>query len=114
MTILKHDNPITFVELLNTAIRSIVGHCDSIVKQMNDDFVGEHGIKLDLVDKISTGEILNIVLRKQMDSLIEESKMQKRNDDALCKQGDSLSEESNMYVQEVTILLDKVIFSIIK
>ena len=113
-SILKRDNPITSVELISTEHDSIVEHCDSIVKQMNDDFVGEHGIRLDLVGKTSTGEILNIVLRKQMDSLIEESKMQNRNDDALCKQGDSLSEESNMYVQEVTILLDKVIFSIIK
>ena len=38
---------------------------------MNDDFVREHGIKLALVDKISTGEILNTVLRKQQGYFFE-------------------------------------------
>ena len=34
---------------------------------MNDDFVGEHGIRLDLVGKTSTGEILNIEMQKRND-----------------------------------------------
>ena len=64
---------------------------------MNDDFVGEHGIRLNLVGKTSTGEILNIVLLKQMDSSIEEFKMQKRNNDAICKQIVDSLEATNMY-----------------
>ena len=64
---------------------------------MNDVFVGKHGIRLNLVGKTSTGEMLNIVLLKQMDSSMEESKMQKRNDDALCEQIVDSLEATNMY-----------------
>ncbi len=40
---------------------------------MDDEFIGEHGIRLDLVAKTSSDEILNIALRKQMDSLSKKS-----------------------------------------
>ena len=56
---------------------------------------------LDLVSKTSTGEILNIVLRKQTDSSIEESEIKKKNCDVLLEQiVDSL---------EATTISDKVI-----
>ena len=50
-SILKRKDPITSVELIST--------------EMDDEFVGEHGIRLDLVGKTSEGEILNIEMQKK-------------------------------------------------
>ena len=56
-----------------------------------------------LVATTATGEILNVVLRKQVEtyyvtfSSLEGSKMQKKNHDALREQGVSTSVETNMY-----------------
>ena len=83
-------------------------------KQLDTQFIGvtesigirmitKHGIRLDLVAKTSTGEILNVVLRKQVEtyyvtfSSLEGSKMQKKNNDVLREQGVSTSVETNMY-----------------
>ena len=46
-SILKWDNPITSVELISTEM------------DMDDEFIEEHGIRLDLFGKTYTGEILN-------------------------------------------------------
>ena len=75
-----------------------------ISKQISSEFIGERRIRLDLVVRSSDGEFLNIVLRKQMDSSIEESKMQKRNDDALCKQIVDSSEATKMYKRSLYYL----------
>ena len=45
-SILKRTDPITSIELIST--------------EMDDEFIGEHGIRLDLVAKTSTNELLNI------------------------------------------------------
>lgn len=50
---------------------------------MNDEFIGKHGIRLDLVARTSVNEILNIVLSKQVDSL---QKVKCKKNDALRKQ----------------------------
>ena len=50
-SILKRDNPITSVELLNTEI--------------SNEFIGERGIRLDLVARASNGELLNIEMQKK-------------------------------------------------
>ena len=51
---------------------------------MDDEFIGEHGIRLDLLAKTSNNEILNIVLRKQMVYFPQkETKMQKKNNDVM-------------------------------
>ena len=76
-----------------------------LAEQMNNDFIGAHGIRIDLVGKTSNNEILNIVLRKQRDSLIEESKMQKRNNNVLRKQIVDSSEETNMYRRSNILLV---------
>ena len=68
--ILKRDNPITSVELLNTEI--------------HNEFIGEHGVRLDLAARTSDGELLNI-------------EMQKKNEDVLCKQIVDSSEANNIY-----------------
>ena len=68
--ILKRNNPITSVELLNT--------------EVHNEFIGEHGIRLDLVGKISDSEVINI-------------EIQKRNNDVLRQQIGSSSEETNIY-----------------
>ncbi len=53
-------------------------------EQMDDEFIGEHGIRLDLLAKTSNNEILNIILRKQMVYFSQkETKMQKKNNDIL-------------------------------
>ena len=71
---------------------------------MDTKFIGEHGIRLDLVGKTSKCEFLNMVLRMQTDSSMEESEMQKKhcdssclNNDALREQGVSTSVKTNMY-----------------
>ena len=64
---MKRSDPITSVELLNT--------------EKNNEFVGEHGIRLDLAARTSDGELLNIVLPEQIYSL--ESNMQKKHEDIL-------------------------------
>ena len=64
-SILKRKDPIKSVELINT--------------EMDTQFIGEHGIRLDLVATASSNEILNI-------------EMQKKNNDALREQL-----ETNMY-----------------
>ena len=54
--ILKRQDPITSVDLISTVHNNAARN-----KQMNDEFIGEHGIRLDLVAKTSSNEILNIV-----------------------------------------------------
>ena len=49
--ILKRDNPITSIELLNTEI--------------HNEFIGEHGVRLDLAARTSNGELLNIEMQKK-------------------------------------------------
>ena len=59
---------------------------------MDNKFIGEHGIRLDLVATTSSNEILNIVLRKQIDTYYvtfitsEVTKMQKHCDSSSIKQ----------------------------
>jgi predicted transposase/invertase (TIGR01784 family) len=50
-SILKRKDPIKSVELINT--------------EMDTQFIGEHGIRLDLVAKTSAGEILNVEMQKK-------------------------------------------------
>ena len=50
-SILKRRNPIASIELVST--------------EMDDEFIGEHGIRLDLVGKTSNNEILNIEMQKR-------------------------------------------------
>ena len=50
--ILKRRDPITSVDLIST--------------EMDDEFIGEHGIRLDLLAKTSNNEILNIVQCKKI------------------------------------------------
>ncbi len=50
-SILKREDPIKSVELVNT--------------EMDNKFIGEHGIRLDLVATTSTGEILNVEMQKK-------------------------------------------------
>ena len=70
-SILKRGNPITSIELGNT----------ELIAESN----GKHGIRLDVVSKTSNNEILNIVLHKQEDYFIKESKMQRANNDNMYK-----------------------------
>ena len=58
--ILKRDNHITSVELLNTEHDSVVEHTE----QISNEFIWERGIRLDLVARASDGELLNIVLHR--------------------------------------------------
>ena len=65
-SILKRDNPITSVELLNT--------------EMSNEFIGERGVRFNLLARASDGELLNIemqkkngVLREQMVYSVEET-----------------------------------------
>ena len=67
-----------------------------ITKQISSEFIGEHGVRLDLAARASDGEWLNIVLHKQIDASIEVSKMQKKSGDVLRKQMVDSSEETNI------------------
>ena len=80
-SILKRKDPIKSVELVNTGVRSTV---EQYAEQLDTQFIGKHGIRLDLVATTSSNEILNI-------------EMQKKNNDALCEQIDSTLVETNMY-----------------
>ena len=60
-SILKRDNPITSIELVSTEHDSVV----ELAEQMNNEFMGEHGIRLDSVGKTSNNEILNIEMQKR-------------------------------------------------
>ena len=57
---------------------------EQYAEQLDTQFIGKHGIRLDLVATTSSNEILNI-------------EMQKKNNDALCEQIDSTLVETNMY-----------------
>ncbi len=70
--VLKRKDPITSVELIST--------------EMDDEFIGEHGIRLDLIAKTSTDELLNI-------------EMQKKNDDDMYKR--SLYYWSKLYASQL-------------
>ena len=50
-SILKRDNPITSVELLNT--------------EMSNEFIGERGVRFDLLARASDGELLNVEMQKK-------------------------------------------------
>lgn len=52
-SVLKRADPISSVELIST--------------EMDDEFIGEHGIRLDLVARTSNNEILNIEMQKKND-----------------------------------------------
>ena len=52
-SVLKRTDPISSVELIST--------------EMDDEFIVEHGIRLDLVAKTSNNEILNIEMQKKND-----------------------------------------------
>ena len=71
-SILKRNSPITSVELIST--------------EMDDEFIGEHGIRLDLVGKTDNNEVLNI-------------EMQKRNNDEMYKR--SLFYWSKLYSSQL-------------
>ena len=85
-SILKRDNPITSVDLIGTEHDSVVEQQYNVAEQMDNVFIGKHGIRLDLVGETSNNEVLNTVLRKQGDSLTKESKLQKRNNSVLREQ----------------------------
>ncbi len=70
---MKRKDPITSVKLIST--------------EMDDEFIGEHGIRLDLVAKTSSNEILNI-------------EMQKKNDDNMYKR--SLFYWAKLYSSQLT------------
>ena len=58
--VLKREDPITSVELVST--------------ELDDKFIGEHGIRLDLVAKTSSGEILNVEMQnKNSDDMFKRS-----------------------------------------
>ena len=53
------------------------------ILQISIDLIREKGIWLDLVARVSEGELLNIVLHYQIDSSIERTKMWKKNNEVL-------------------------------
>ena len=52
--VLKREDPITSVELINT--------------EMDDQFIGKHGIRLDLLGRTNNGELLNIEMQNSKNS----------------------------------------------
>ncbi len=61
-------------------------------EQMDDEFIGEHGIRLDFVTKISSN------VRKQMVYFFQkETKMQKKNNDVMRQHVVYCLQETNIY-----------------